>query len=90
VSAELFREVDGFDEAFLGYGKEDSDLRNRMRNAGARGISLWGEARVCHLFWPRPFGSGRDQPGAEVYDKWTTRVRARRGLSSHGPGELSA
>ncbi len=88
VSAELFREVDGFDELFLGYGREDSDLRNRMRNAGARGISLWAEARVCHLFWPRPFGSGRERPSSEVYDSRSTRVRARHGLSAHCTAKL--
>ena len=49
VARELFERVDGFDEALVGYGKEDSELRNRMRNAGARGISLWTRALLCHL-----------------------------------------
>jgi len=83
VSAELFREVDGFDEVFCGLAKEDSDLRNRMRNAGARGVSLWNRARVCHIWWPRPFGRGREYPSAELYNAGMQRIRAREGLSGH-------
>jgi hypothetical protein len=86
VASGLFHAVDGFDEVYLGYGKEDSDLRNRMRNAGARGKSLWHRARVCHLFWDRPFGSGRERPDVELYDAGRDRVRARIGLSTHGSG----
>jgi GT2 family glycosyltransferase len=84
VASSLFHRVDGFDEVYLGYGKEDSDLRNRMRNAGARGRSLWHSARVCHLFWDRPFGAGRERPDVELYDGGRDRVRARIGLSRHG------
>jgi GT2 family glycosyltransferase len=87
VGVELFRRVDGFDEVYLGYGKEDSDLRNRMRNAGARGQSLWPRARACHLFWPRPFGAGRVGPGPELYEEGRHLVRARIGLSTHLAGE---
>ena len=39
VTSTLFRRVNGFDEAFCGYGKEDSDLRNRMPLRGSSGIS---------------------------------------------------
>jgi glycosyltransferase involved in cell wall biosynthesis len=87
VAAELFRRVDGFDEVYLGYGKEDSDLRNRMRNAGSWGKSLWHKARVCHLFWDHPFGANRERPDPELYGDGRDRVRARIGLSTHRPGE---
>ncbi|MFQ5698532.1 MAG: glycosyltransferase [Myxococcota bacterium] len=83
IDAGLFREVDGFDEAYCGYGKEDSDLRNRLRNAGARGRSLWHVARVCHIAWDRPWGRGRDDPPPGLYEAGKQRVRARIGLSSH-------
>jgi GT2 family glycosyltransferase len=83
VARDLFERVDGFDEALSGYGKEDSELRNRMRNAGARGISLWTRALLCHV-------SGRVFPGAprpptprDLYEESFRRVRARVGLSSH-------
>ena len=40
--------VNGFDEAFDGVGKEDSDMRNRLRNAGFRARSLWNSNWVYH------------------------------------------
>lgn len=49
VCRELFDRVDGFDQVFHHFGKEDSDIRNRMRHAGARGKSLVNVARAFHL-----------------------------------------
>ena len=89
VAASLFREVDGFDEIYCGFAKEDSDLRNRMRNAGARGVSLWNRARVCHIWWDRPFGKGRDYPPPGMFEEGRTLVRSRVGMSTHGPRESS-
>jgi GT2 family glycosyltransferase len=86
VARELFERVDGFDEAFAGYGKEDSELRNRMRNAGALGISLWTRARVCHLSARIFPGVPRPQTPRDLYDESFERIRARVGLSSHARG----
>ena len=35
VARDLFEKVNGYDEAYEGWGKEDSDLRTRMRQSGA-------------------------------------------------------
>jgi GT2 family glycosyltransferase len=84
VTASLFREVDGYDEVFCGYGKEDSDLRNRMRNAGARGISLWSRAIAVHLSREVVRGAGqRSKAPPELYQAGKQLVRARIGRSSH-------
>ena len=40
--------VNGFDERFDGFGKEDSDIRNRLCNAGFRGRSMWHSNWVYH------------------------------------------
>lgn len=40
--------VNGFDEKFDGFGKEGSDIRNRLRNSGFRGRSLWDRNWVFH------------------------------------------
>jgi GT2 family glycosyltransferase len=83
VARDLFERVDGFDEAFAGHGKEDSELRNRMRRSGARGISLWTRARVCHLS-ARVFpGLPRPPTPRDLYEESFRRIRARVGLSSH-------
>ena len=83
VARDLFERVDGFDEAFAGYGKEDSELRNRMRNAGARGISLWTRARLCHVSSRIYPGVPRPPTPRDLYEESFSRVRARVGLSSH-------
>lgn len=85
VAAELFRTVDGFDEVFCGHGKEDSDLRNRMRNAGARGICLWHRARAVHLSRAMSPSGARRAPGL-LYEQGRTRTRARIGLEAHRQG----
>ena len=87
VARDLFERVDGFDEALTGYGKEDSELRNRMRNTGARGISVWTRALLCHLS-SRVFpGVPRPPTPRGLYEESFSRVRARVGLSSHA-GDL--
>jgi GT2 family glycosyltransferase len=86
VARDLFEQVDGFDEAFSGYGKEDSELRNRMRNAGARGISLWTRAFSCHLSKSVFRSAPRPQTPRDLYDESFRRIRARVGLSSHSRG----
>jgi glycosyltransferase involved in cell wall biosynthesis len=48
VDRESFYRVNGYDNAFAGSAKEDSDLRNRLRLAGVRPTSLWHRARVFH------------------------------------------
>lgn len=86
VARDLFEYVDGFDEAMCGYGKEDSELRNRMRNAGARGISLWTRAHLCHVS-RRVFPSlVRPPTPPGLYEESYRRVKARIGLSSHASG----
>ena len=49
VDREAYYAVNGYDENFDGFGKEDSDLRNRLRRAGAKPTSLWGRAWVYHV-----------------------------------------
>lgn len=49
VDRGLFCRINGYDNRFDGFGKEDSDLRNRLRRAGARPVSLWGRAWVYHV-----------------------------------------
>jgi len=52
----IFREdierVNGFDEAYVGWGLEDDDFSMRLHKAGVRGRSLILEARALHLWHP--------------------------------------
>lgn len=77
--------VNGVDEAFENFGKEDSDLRNRLRNAGYRGVSLWHQNWVFHCsheFDPRRISPGvwRQPPDLAYYESRRGAVRAARGL----------
>lgn len=45
----VYEAVNGYDANFDGFGKEDSDLRNRLRRSGARPVSLWGKAWTYHV-----------------------------------------
>lgn len=49
VGRDAYVAVNGYDENFDGFGKEDSDLRNRLRRHGAAAVSLWGKAWVYHV-----------------------------------------
>lgn len=49
VGRRLFESVNGYDENFDGFGKEDSDLRNRMNLHGAVPISVWSKTWVYHI-----------------------------------------
>ena len=49
VAREAYYAVNGYDENFDGFGKEDSDLRNRLNRHGVRPVSLWGKAWVYHV-----------------------------------------
>ncbi len=84
--AELFRRVDGYDEVYCGFGKEDSDLRNRFRNAGARGISLWSTAIATHLSRKTTATGVRQRAPDSLYDPGKSLIRARRGMSASHPG----
>ncbi len=44
--------INGFDEAFVGWGCEDDDLGQRLRRAGVRVGSILGYTISCHLWHP--------------------------------------
>ena len=70
--------VNGFDEQFDGFGKEDSDIRNRLWNAGFEGRSLWDHAWVFHC--SHELDPRRNLPevvrSAPDYDYYETRRHA--------------
>ena len=79
--------VDGFDEAYDNLGQSDSDMRNRLRNNGCRGVSVWRKIFVSHLdhgLDPRRCEKAalRKKVDPELYAAGKRRVKAVRGLSS--------
>jgi glycosyltransferase involved in cell wall biosynthesis len=75
--------VDGFDAAFVGWGREDSDMFARMIRHGVRRRNARLEATVLHL-WHREQDRSRLEENQRQLEQLLseTRVRARQGLSA--------
>jgi glycosyltransferase involved in cell wall biosynthesis len=81
IDRALFEEVNGYDERFVGYGLEDSDLRDRvMASRPPPSVRiLYGRNDTVHL-WHLPATTARKRPNAAYYD--TARpVRCEHGLA---------
>ena len=79
-----FMRVDGFDESYIGWFGEDSDLVIRLINAGVHRKEGRYAVPVVHLWHPSATGFSREANEAllsETSDRGA--VRARRGISSH-------
>ena len=81
--ADLVR-VNGYNEAFAGWGREDSELAVRLMNAGVRRIDLRGRAVCFHLWHPPASRAGL--PANDELLEQARRDRATRcqqGLDQH-------
>ncbi len=77
--------VDGFDAAFVGWGREDSDMFARMIRHGIRRRNVRLEATVLHLWHPEQDRSRLDTNQRQLEQLLNeARVRARQGLSVLG------
>jgi len=83
-------EVNGYDESYEGWGKEDSDLAARLYHAGRQRKFVHGRAIVYHL--NHPPASRAQVPDAEKRLQETIssgRTKALRGLDQHPAAQLS-
>jgi glycosyltransferase involved in cell wall biosynthesis len=85
-----FMRVDGFDESYTGWGREDSDLVIRLINAGVHRKEGRHAVPVVHLWhasYPRSSSESNEALLTETLDQVV--VRARLGISSHLSKELA-
>ena len=79
-----FERVNGFDEQFVGWGCEDDDLGQRLRQAGVRIGPIFGYTQAYHLWHPsdpsRPV-KWRDGANVEYLSRRDKPTRCIRGLS---------
>ena len=80
VPKKALEAINGFDEEYEGYGREDTDVELRLQNLGYQIKSMKGLAIQFHVWHPRrEFVPANDDRLEEV--KRTKRVRALRGLN---------
>jgi GT2 family glycosyltransferase len=76
--------VNGYNEAFVGWGREDSELAVRLKNSGVRRLNVRGRALCYHLWHPpvsRAELAGNDEILARAILEEHT--RCDRGLDQH-------
>ncbi len=79
VSRADLEAINGFDEEYEGYGREDTDVELRLQNLGLKIKSLKGLALQYHVWHPRrEFTPANDERLEEI--KRTGRVRCKNGL----------
>ena len=72
-------EINGFDENYEGYGREDTDVELRLQNLGLKIKSMKGLAIQFHVWHPRrEFTPSNDERLEEL--KRSGRIRALKGL----------
>lgn len=91
VWREDFVRVNGYDESFVGWGHEDTELAERLHNAGLTCKTVTGQAIVYHLDHPRVarYRTGVNERILER-TKREKRTRCERGLVDESPAVQSA
>lgn len=80
VRAGLLRSVNGYDEAYEGYGFDDDDLARRLHRAGARGVIAVEEILALHLYHEsRAPARAVDAPGYARFRRRDLPVRCEHG-----------
>jgi hypothetical protein len=74
VSKTDYSSVNGFDEAYQGWGNEDDDLGRRLHRSGVRGRNVFRTEYPVHLFHP-PFNAGGARPNLEYYERRVREIR---------------
>lgn len=84
VARKALEAINGFDENYQGYGREDTDIELRLQNLGLHIKSLKGLALQFHLWHPRrEFTPKNDSQLEEV--RSTGRIRCQKGLLNETP-----
>lgn len=78
--------VNGYNEAFVGWGREDSELAVRLMNLGVRRLDVRGWA-LCYHLWHRPANRSGLQANDEVLlnAQRAGSKRCENGLEQHLP-----
>ena len=75
--------VNGFDEAYIGWGQEDDDLGRRLYMAGVRPAPLLTTAMASHIHHPVRHPDWREGPNLTRYRERFSACRCELGLDDH-------
>jgi hypothetical protein len=78
--------VNGYNEAFTGWGREDSELAVRLMNTGARRLDVRGWA-ICYHLWHPPVSRASLPANDQLLQTALAQkaTRCETGLSAHLP-----
>jgi glycosyltransferase involved in cell wall biosynthesis len=87
----LFEEINGYDESFVGYGLEDSDVRDRVMAARPRPLVrvLYGTNDTIHV-WHPPATTAGQHLNRTYYKAEGRPVRCANGLRDERPASAAA
>lgn len=82
--------VNGYNEAFIGWGREDSELALRLMNSGVRRLDVRGWA-LCYHLWHPPASRGNlnVNDGLLAQAQRGGGIRCEYGLDQHLPGKTA-
>lgn len=92
LSKEDLLKINGFDERYVGWGHEDTDLGRRLRSLGVKSANELSEAKLIHL-WHKTeasfAGRVRDCANASYFDRGFFLPTCRKGLKHRDYKDLS-
>lgn len=91
LSKEDLLKINGFDERYVGWGHEDTDLGRRLRSLGIKSANELSEAKLIHL-WHKTeasfAGRVRDCANASYFDRGFYLPTCRKGLKHRDYNDL--
>jgi len=91
LSKEDLLKINGFDERYVGWGHEDTDLGRRLRSLGIKSANELSEADIIHL-WHKTessfAGRVRDCANASYFDRGFYLSACRKGLKHRDYSDL--
>ncbi len=82
--------VNGYNEAFVGWGREDSELALRLMNSGVRRLDVHGQA-LCYHLWHPPASRAGLPANNQLLEQTQNEsaIQCTMGLNQYLPGPLS-
>lgn len=78
-----YRNINGYDEKYIGWGYEDDDFGNRLTASGVRGIEVYTDQILLHL-WHQVSSSKKESLNEKYYRERKKRINKKNCHCEHG------